>query len=263
MSFKTAENRGQPSVTALSRGLAILRCFSIARGPLSGSEISRLVQLPQPTVWRLCKTLMEEGYLVRVPGSDKLHPGLRLLGLGYAALSNANFSELARPHMQALASRFNAAIGLCVRDELSMLYVQRCESNAMLRMNLRVGSLIPIATSSNGWALLAGLSVAERQDLLAAMEHEQPDLFRAAREPMFAALDKFSCSGVIINEGVFFPGLNSVALPLFDPVEQIFYTLSCSGLDAIMPVRRLQDEIAPILIETATALQRGLATRSS
>ena len=54
---------GQPLVTALLRGLAVLRCFDHGRERLGSSEIARMTGLPQPTVWRLCKTLEHGGYL--------------------------------------------------------------------------------------------------------------------------------------------------------------------------------------------------------
>ena len=48
-------------VTALSRGLEVLRCFTAERVELGTTEIARLTSMPQPTVWRLCYTLSKLG----------------------------------------------------------------------------------------------------------------------------------------------------------------------------------------------------------
>jgi len=136
-----------PAVTALVRGLEVLRCFDYARKSLGSSEIARLTGLPQPTVWRLCKTLEQEGYLVAEAGGTRFAPGLAVLTLGYAALGRLDLAELARPRLQAIADRFHGATGITTRERLSTLIVMRCEGkDAFLNVNLRPGS--------GGWPLV-------------------------------------------------------------------------------------------------------------
>jgi len=86
---------GQPLVTGLLRGLAVLRCFDHGRERLGSSEIARMTGLPQPTVWRLCKTLEHGGYLTADPDGSRFRPGLSILTLGYSALE----AELANGNM--------------------------------------------------------------------------------------------------------------------------------------------------------------------
>src|SRR5260221_698160 len=162
-----------PAVTALVRGLEVLRCFDYARKSLGSSEIARLTGLPQPTVWRLCKTLEQEGYLVAEAGGTRFAPGLAVLTLGYAALGRLDLAELARPRLQAIADRFHGASGMTTRDRLSILILGRCEgSDAYLNLNLRAGSEGPISTSASGWAGGAG-----------ACENEGPGAGRGRRPP--------------------------------------------------------------------------------
>ena len=72
----TTLNQNDPLyVTALARGLSILKCCGEAAHDLSVSEIAKLLDLPQSTVWRACYTLEQHGYLVRVE-NDRLRPGL-------------------------------------------------------------------------------------------------------------------------------------------------------------------------------------------
>ena len=66
----------------------MLRCFTASRRELGTSEIARLLKLPQPTVWRLCKTLQDEGYLLPGQGGDRLQLSPSVLGLGYSALAS-------------------------------------------------------------------------------------------------------------------------------------------------------------------------------
>ncbi len=50
-------------VTALARGLDILRAFHAGEGMLGNQEIAHRTGLPKPTVARLTHTLTELGYL--------------------------------------------------------------------------------------------------------------------------------------------------------------------------------------------------------
>src|SRR5262245_65156639 len=116
-------------VTALGRGLEILQCFTPATPELGTSQLARMTGLPQPTVWRLCHTMTELGFLVQAPDKDRLRLGLPVLTLGYAVLARQRIGETARPYMEAIARRYQGAVSLGVRDGLSMLYLERCRGS--------------------------------------------------------------------------------------------------------------------------------------
>src|SRR5258706_5406105 len=106
-------SRGKaPAVTALLRGLEVLRCFDYERKSLGSSEIARLTGLAQPTVWRLCKTLEQEGYLAAEPGGTRFSPGLADLTPGYAAPGRLDPARLPPPRPPSHAGPFHRAPAL-------------------------------------------------------------------------------------------------------------------------------------------------------
>jgi len=251
-----------PAVTALVRGLEVLRCFDYARKSLGSSEIARLTGLPQPTVWRLCKTLEQEGYLVAEAGGTRFAPGLAVLTLGYAALGRLDLAELARPRLQAIADRFHGASGMTTRDRLSILILVRCEgSDAYLNLNLRAGSEVPIATSASGWTYLAALG-AERQDaLIAEIRKRQPDAWRRAEKPFRKAIDGYARTGYVVNVDTFFNGLTTVAVPLGGPDENRLYILYCSCLTTVLGTEKLRRALGRELLDTAQKLLPVIARK--
>lgn len=76
------ENSGQ-FVTALARGLEILRCFTPRENVLSNQDLARKTDLPKPTVTRLTNTLMRLGCLKREVHSGKYQLDVGVLGLGF------------------------------------------------------------------------------------------------------------------------------------------------------------------------------------
>lgn len=204
-------------VTGLSRGLSVLRCFTSQRTELGTTDIARLTGLPQPTVWRLCHTLLKLGYLVSVPEREKVRVGAPVLSLGYAALANLDYVHVARPHMQELADRFSAAVAIAERHRLSMVYLERCQGDSVLLMNLQVGSRIPMYNSAVGWAYLAGMSDDERTQVTDEMKPIAGRGWTKEKKVIDQALRFYDEHGFVFNDGVQHPGIVAVAVPVTPP----------------------------------------------
>jgi DNA-binding IclR family transcriptional regulator len=233
-------------VVALARGLDILNCFDAQRPSLSVSEIAALLSLPQPTVWRLCHTMLSSGHLATGEGG-RLRPALAVLRLGYATLSELPATELVRPYLQDLADQFNGAAGMAVRDGADMRFVQRCESDSQLVLNLRVGSRVPIANSAMGWAYLAGLPAAARAEAAGPV-------WRSAKPAFQKAAANFVADGFIINPGNLHPGYNTAAAPVMGGDGLPLFTLNCGGAASVLPVALLQSDVGPRLRRLAALM---------
>jgi DNA-binding IclR family transcriptional regulator len=233
------DDKDRQFVVALARGLDILRCFTPSTPELGASQIARMTGLPQPTVWRLCYTLINLGYLVSVPGRQTLRPGIPLLGLGQAVLASQPIGEIALPHMQAIANRHEGAVSLGARDGLSMIYLQRCQGSAIVLADLRVGSRVPLATSATGWAYLAGLPARERRALFSELRQDQKISFADLAPKIEEAIVAFEHTGYIINIGSLHERINSVAVPLKSSDGTTILSLSSGGIEPIFKKERL------------------------
>jgi DNA-binding IclR family transcriptional regulator len=240
-------------VTALARGLSILKCCGEAGADLSVSEIAKLLGLPQSTVWRSCYTLVQHGYLVRVD-NDRLRPGLAVLGLGYAALSRHSLAEVARPGMETIAKRFPGAVSLGVPQGLDMLYLARVEGGPPIYPGLRVGSRVGVLGSAMGWAWLAALPVRRRNEFLAKARTQAKDQYERIADQLADAIRFYEKHGLLVNSGVIHPELNAIAVPIGAEPDQPVASLSFGGVLADFPAQRLLDEVAPRLMEVAAGL---------
>ena len=140
-------------VTALARGLTVLRSFGPSDRWLAHQELARRTGLPQATVSRLTFTLTSLGYLRhRAPtGEYALSPAV--LSLGFSVLSNFQIGHIARPFMETLAEHTQAAISLGLRHDTSVVYVAHCRSTARLILGLDVGTRLPFAETAMGRAI--------------------------------------------------------------------------------------------------------------
>ena len=246
-------------VTALARGIEVLRCFTPARPELGTTEIAELTGLAQSTVWRLCHTLQEVGVLV--PGHDagRLRPGFGLLSLGYAALARGGIAEAAQPGMQRIADRFGVQLSLATRqgDKQGerMLIVARAEAPTILRLSFTVGATLPIATTALGWAYLAGVGAAERAAIMARLQREAGLGWEALRAEIAAALDYHAREGFVLNLRRSHPDVNSIGVPVVATGGGRVMALNCGGAVSVVT----PDLLAGPVAEAVKALAADIA----
>ncbi|MCR0982739.1 IclR family transcriptional regulator [Roseomonas populi] len=255
------EKKDRQFVTALSRGLQLLQCFTPEQPEMSGSDLARLTGLPQPTVWRLCHTMIEMGVLVTISG-EKMRPGLAALRLGHSAIAGLGIAEVARPHLQELADAFQGAGGLAARDGIDMVILQRCESDNRLLMNLHVGSRVPLSTSAFGWAWLAGVPEDERARATAELEEKDGVRWGKAKAGFAQALAEYRQRGFIINAGVLHKGYNTAAVPVLAPDGSVPFAVNCGSAAVTLSAARLRSEVGPRLARLADSLRYAAIPKS-
>lgn len=220
-----SQRSSQPIVTALARGLEILRCFDRPRIELTVSQVARRVGLSQPTTWRLCQTLMDSGFLVRSAGGA-LRVGAPAVTLGYAAVAGMPPAELAMPYMLEISQATQVTTTLSRRQGPEMISIERAEG-AFIRPDQPVGWRAALFDVASGLAVLAALPTHARDAAIAIASGEPGWPSRAAR--LTTAIEEYRTFGFVSLNHV--PGGNysAVAVPLFEddmePSSQ--WALSC------------------------------------
>lgn len=248
---KTERTRGNDRqfVTALGRGLDVLRIFRADDGPLGNQEIARRTGLPKPTVSRLTYTLTQLGYLNydRKVGVYSLGGGV--LALGYVALAHLDVRRVARPFMQELADECGAAVALGARDRLNMLYVENCEGQNVVALRVTVGSRIPLGISAMGRAYLSGLSERERAPLIDQILRKYPDdkqkIIRAIEKSFKDIERRGFCTAI----GDWRKDVNGAGAPLALPNGAGLYALNCGGPAYLLKAKDIEESYGPKLVE--------------
>lgn len=245
-------------VAALARGLALLRCFRPQERWLAHQELARRSGLPQATVSRLAFTLVSLGYLRHRPerGDYALAPGV--LSLGFAVLSNFEIGRIARPWMESLAERTQAAISLGVRHETQMVYVAHCRSSARLILGLDVGTRLPLAETAMGRAFWAASTPGMREWLAPRLRAEAPERWPAREAGLAQALAQRAVHGYVSAEAEWESEIAAigVGLDLGDGREPL--ALTVGGAAARLRGELLHGEFAPALVETGRAIVQAI-----
>ena len=81
------DSKDRNFVTALARGLDVLRAFRANETTLTNTDFAERTGLPKPTVSRLTHTLCKLGYLVTDEGTGAYRLGAGVMQLGFGVLA--------------------------------------------------------------------------------------------------------------------------------------------------------------------------------
>jgi DNA-binding IclR family transcriptional regulator len=242
------EGKDRQFVTALARGLELLRCFGASERELGLTELARRAAIPKPTVARLAGTLAKLGYLEHLEAEGKYRLGAGVLALGYNMLARLDVRDVARPLMRELAERAQASVSIAVRDRLSMVYVESIRSSASITQQRGVGTRLALATTALGRAYLVGLPEPERSALLAQLRLRAGDDWARQQAGVEQALRDYAEYGFCMSLGEWDKDVYGVGVPFRAP-DGTMMAFNC-GKPAFKCSREyLQHELGPALVE--------------
>jgi DNA-binding IclR family transcriptional regulator len=248
-------------VTALARGLDILRSFRTGDSMLGNQEIAARTGLPKPTISRLTHTLTQLGYLIHLERHNKYRLGTAVLSLGYTALAGMDIREVARPLMQELADYSDVAVALGSFDHTSMIYIKICRGRGALTIRLDIGSRIPVATTAMGRAYLAAISAEKRAAILEQVRSRHPQDWPRIQAGLEQALDDSARTGFTLSVGEWQSGVNAVAAAVRLPDSDTVMGLNCGGAAFLLPRERMKDDLGPRLVQLAQRIETALGRR--
>jgi len=248
-------------MSALARGLSVLRAFSPGNRPLGNAEIAERVNLAKPTVSRITFTLTELGYLKLIEDSGKYQLGPGVLSLGYDVMAQMEIRDVARPHMQELADYADASIYLGAPDGTDFIYLEACRTPASMTIRLGVGSRVPMPMTGMGRAYLAALSDDEYQKYMFLFAERFGDQWPLIKKNMEQAIAQARISGFAITIGEWIPEANSAGAVIKHPDGRPIYAVNIGGLQSIITKERLENDLGPRILGVARHIEliaRGL-----
>ncbi|OTG87776.1 IclR family transcriptional regulator [Acinetobacter sp. ANC 4558] len=234
-------------ITALARGLELLRCFTPKQQHLGNQELSLMTGLPKPTITRLTYTLSRLGYLKQVPNSTKYQLSVGVLAFGYSMLSNVSIRSVAHPYMKELADYAGAAVAMAKRDRLNMIYLDVVQGKGNVTMRRQVGTYLPIHLSSMGRACIAAMPKDEQEFLLKAIQEKKPDEWNDIQKKLKHACLEYEEKGYCFSLGDWHKDVNSVAVPYYHEQHGLL-VFNCGGPSFILSPKKLEEDIAPRLL---------------
>ncbi|GAB1381601.1 IclR family transcriptional regulator [Pararhodobacter aggregans] len=245
-------------VTALARGLSLLRAFRPNEVHLSNNTLAQRAGLPKATVTRLTYTLCKLGYLVQSEPSGEYRLGPGVLTLGYGVLSGMELKERAALELAEVCrgENVNVAAALGERYGQSVVYLATHRFPNSVSMVFHLGAQVPLFHSSIGRAILMGLPEDEQLSLLDEAQRATDSAEDRARlaQGLSRAREDFARWGFCTSFGEWRKEINGVAAPVQPMQGRSLYAINVGGFGFLNPPEDLLSHYAPRLLRAARAL---------
>lgn len=249
-----SELPAKDEVSALARGLALLRAVSDATEPLSNRELADRAGIPKATVSRLTATLQSAGFL-RAMAGERYALGPSALHLGNAYLRSFDFRQQARLHLAGLAEAAGANVHLGVRDGLDILLIDTLRpKSALILSRMDIGSRMSIATSAAGRAYLAALPPDQRTALLADIQAASGHAWPAVQQRLAEALAEYARAGYCSSFGEWHPDIHALGFVMHGPQGEL-YAASVGGPAYMLTREMLLHNVGPKLLQVQRAIE--------
>ena len=214
-----------PAVDQASRILILL-----AQSPsqkVNLTEICKGVGIHKSKGYSILNTLQRYGLVQKDPVGKTYFLGLGLISLSRRVLDNLNFSEAARPFLEALAGKTHSTAFFGLINGSNVFVVAKQEADQRIGVTTRVGHRFNLTHGAHGKAIVAFLSQPDRERILGQQKlffHGSASKFD--RQRLEAELAQCRESGFAIDMGDLNAGINVIASPLFDsqgsPLGSVF-----------------------------------------
>jgi len=251
---RTNENQKPNNlVQTIERVALILDILGQNPQGVSVKDLSVKTSLPRGTTHRLLSSLAYFDF-VRQNGTNKNYfLGFKLVELGNLLINQLDFRNEARPFMLELAEKTKETVHLVVLDQNEALYIDKVALNQTgLQMMSRVGSRIPLHSSSVGKVLAAYLDEDELDRMINAKglprrtKNTITNLLRFKKH-----IKNVKAKGYAIDDEENENGIRWVSAPIRDENGLVIGAMSISGPAIRLTLKAIQDSLKDQVCETA------------
>jgi len=253
---ESRSDKGAPSVHAVERAVQLLD--ALAESEAGISQLARTTGLHKATVHRFIRTLQRLGLVELSPDGTRYRLGLRLLELGGRVLARLDLRDVARPYLIELRDRTRLTVHMAVLDGTEVVYIDKLDSPANLRMASFVGTRSPAYCTALGKAILSALAPQEVQAILARTRFvARTNNTRTTPGALLEDLAATRARGYAIDDMENEDGIRCVGAPVYGHTGQVVAAISCSGpVFSVTP-----QEVEPLgrlVADVARAISRAM-----
>jgi len=216
-------------MSTVAQTIAVLRFLANMSVPLGVNAISRGLDLPTSSCFRILKQLAEEGYAQFDRDTKCYSLGSAAVMLARRALDPANTFALIQPRLTRFVAETQTSLCFWRRiDRNRLVLAGFIESPHPLRIHMSVGQRIPLFIGAVGRAFAGELGLSEKdiqREFSQLRWQDSPDL-----EDYRHQVSEYLRVGYAIDLGNFAPGVTTVATILKDALGEPSFGLSAVHL---------------------------------
>lgn len=218
-------------IKSIQKSIIIMELIARENKPLSLNEITHRLGWPKSTLHGILTTLRDFQFINQSTTTSNYSLGVRFFELGNIVAKQWNICEIACPFMKDLSSKTGLTIHLGKELDGEVLYLEKVEANAMLRIVSEVGSRLPMHCSGLGKVLMAHMNTSQVNKIIKQRGLDKFTENSITNESVLKnELTVIKERGYAIDDNEIMDGLKCVAIGIKDWDGEVKYAISASGL---------------------------------
>ena len=226
------------SVPNLERALSLMEHLSQVPEGASQAELCTHFGYPKNSVYRICSSLLDRGYLQKNSASQKFSLTRKLLAVAYGSLSEDNLLELALPVMRRIRPMVQETLLLGTLLEEEGLVLAELAGTHHFNFRVERGAKFYLHCTAPGKAILAFLPADEQERYLDTIDYIAfNERTHQNKTSLKKDLNEIKKRGVAYDYAEQLDGCHCISAPIFDQQGYPIAALWTTG-----PSNRLKSE---------------------
>ena len=221
---KMAERSNE--VKSIVKALGILELLD-KESELGIGEISERLDLDKSTVHRLVSTLKNAGYIIQNASNKKYSNSFKLFEMGNSVVEKLGLRRIAQPYLEQISRITNETTNIAIIYDAHVIYIDRIESPATIKVDLRIGKRLPIYCTGLGKVMLAYMPQQKVEEILENVKFVKYTKSTVENiEKLYVQIKKIREQGYCIDDEEYFEGLKCVAAPIINYKGDVIAAIS-------------------------------------
>ncbi len=260
-------------IRSLSNGLEIL-IFLNKRDSASAGELSKKLDIPRATVYRILSTLDEKGFVYKHPDDHRYHmtPKVKALSDGYS--DDDQLANLSRPYLLNVTEILRWPVALAVISGVELILRENTDKVSPLAIeHFSSGYPVPILGCASGPCILAHLSLTEQHDILNVL-HDTGRLQEQTNQPVEEIIRSLK---IIKKQGysmhrrqrnksyvgyMRISDLTSLSVPIIKKNKHIIGAMTIRYATSALPKEKALNNFIPVMVKAVSnIIERVMANQ--
>lgn len=219
---------------SLDRGLKALEILATHES-VTNTELAELLEVDKSTASRIIETLKQHDMVQNVANTKRYRMGYRILHLSEQFRRRLNILDIAHPILSEVSEELKQSVHLCAYNKGMAYVIDQVVSDVPYSMSATVGMIEPLHSSSVGKCILAYRGKENIDRLLTDYEYEAYTKYTITnREELLVELEAIRKRGYAVDNQEMFIGVKCIALPIFNYMNHVRYSIGLSGPTDVM-----------------------------
>ena len=181
-------------------------------------------------------------------------PGNRLHDIAVGVLAHSRFRTQRHAILQRLSEEIGESCNIAYPDGTHMTYTDRVETQWPLRLQIAVGTRVPLHCTASGKLYLSSLPKSKREAMVATLDLKAITK-NTISDPaiLLQAVEKIRKDQISIDNEEYIDGIIAIAVPITDNQGRFYNSVALQAPVFRMPLQSAREYI-PLLREAANKL---------